>query len=168
MNNFKSERKFIFLMTVLFLAIGCKTQSLETSAPFTINEKVYFDWVGGKQGTQGTTVRLRGKTSSLSISFSKIFFQNREYGVVPQFNSEGFLLEASFSEMTPPVDIMGTTPEIENVNKPPKERKKISHLTLKMMRPLFSIQLMEEKAIIRLPQLSSWIKNTGVNLHVKT
>ena len=125
MNNFKSERKFIFLMTVLFLAIGCKTQSLETSAPFTIDEKVYFDWVGGKQGTQGTTVRLRGKTSSLSISFSKIFFQNREYGVVPQFNSEGFLLEASFSEMTPPVDIMGTTPEIENVNKPQNEKKNI-------------------------------------------
>lgn len=125
MNNFKSERKFIFLMTVLFLAIGCKTQSLETSAPFSIDEKVYFDWVGGKQGTQGTTVRFRGNTSSLNISFSKIFFQNREYGVVPQFNSEGFLLEASFSEMTQPVDIMGTTPEIENANKPQNEKKNI-------------------------------------------
>ena len=125
MNNFKSERKFIFLMSVLFLAIGCKTQSLETSAPFSIDEKVYFDWVGGKKGTQGTTVRFRGKTSSLNISFSKIFFQNREYGVVPQFNSEGFLLEASFSEMTEPVDIMGTNPAIEKALNPPKEEKKI-------------------------------------------
>ena len=70
-------------------------------------------------------MRFRGKTSSLNISFSKIFFQNREYGVVPQFNSEGFLLEASFSEMTPPVDIMGTTPEIENANKPTNEKKNI-------------------------------------------
>ena len=125
MNNFKSERKFIFLITVLFLAIGCKTQSLETSAPFSIDEKVYFDWVGGKQGTQGTTVRFRGKTSSLNISFSKIFFQNREYGVVPQFNSEGFLLEASFSEMTQPVDIMGTNPAIEKAIKPANEKKNI-------------------------------------------
>ena len=125
MKNFKSERKFAFLMIVLFLAIGCKTQSLETSAPFSINEKEYFYWVGGKKGTQGTTVRFRGRTSSLNISFSKIFFQNHEYGVVPQFNSEGFLLEANFSEMRDPVNIMGTNPALENVNKPTNEKKNI-------------------------------------------
>lgn len=125
MKNFKSERTFGLLIIVLFLAIGCKTQSLETSAPFSIDEKVYFYWVGGKQGTQGTTIRLRGSTSSLNLSFSKIFFQNREYGVVPQFNSEGFLLEASFSEMREPVNIMGTNPAIENANKPTTEKKNI-------------------------------------------
>jgi hypothetical protein len=125
MKNFKSERKFVLLMIVVFLAIGCKTQSLETSAPFSIVEKVYFNWVGGKQGTQGTTVRFRGRTSSLNLSFSKIYFQNREYGVVPQFNSEGFLLEASFTEMREPVNIMGTSPVVEDANKPPNEKKKI-------------------------------------------
>ena len=124
MKNFKSERTFGLLIIVLFLAIGCKTQSIETSAPFSINEKVYFDWVGGKQGTQGTTIRLSGRTSSLNLSFSKIYFQNREYGVVPQFNSEGFLLEANFSEMREPVNIMGTTSAIEDANKPATPEKK--------------------------------------------
>jgi hypothetical protein len=125
MKNFKSERKFVLLMIVVFLAIGCKTQSLETSAPFSIDKKEYFNWVGGKKGTQGTTVRFRGSTSSLNLSFSKIFFQNREYGVVPQFNSSGFLLEASFSEMTEPVNIMGTSPVVENSNKAASEKKNI-------------------------------------------
>ncbi len=125
MKNFKSERKFVLLMIIVFLAIGCKTQSLETSAPFSIDEKVYFNWVGGKQGTHGTTVRFRGRSSSLNLSFSKIFFQNREYGVVPQFNSEGFLLESSFTEIREPVNIMGTNPVIENGNKPSNEKKNI-------------------------------------------
>jgi len=125
MKNFRSATKLAFSLFVLVLAIGCKTQSLETSAPFSIDEKVYFYWVGGKQGTEGTTIRFRGQTTSLNLSFSKIFFQNHEYGVVPQFNSSGFLLEANFSKFREQENIMHMDPAQEYGNKPPTEKKKI-------------------------------------------
>jgi len=125
MKYFKSEWHLALSLFILFLASGCKTQSIETSAPFSIDEKTYFHWVGGKQGTQGTTIRLKGQTSSLNLSFSKIFFQNHEYDVVPQFSSNGFLLEASFSEFKDPVNILHKDPEKEYGNKPPSLEKKI-------------------------------------------
>lgn len=125
MKYFKSEWKLSLALFILFLAAGCKTQSLETSAPFSIDEKSYFHWVGGKEGTQGTTIRLAGHTSSMNLSFSKIYFQNHEYDVVPQFSSNGFLLEANFSAFKDPVNIMHMDPVKEYGNKPPVLEKKI-------------------------------------------
>lgn len=125
MKIFKSIQILVLSLFVLMLSNGCKTQSLETSAPFSIDKKEYFYWVGGKQGTEGTTVRITGNTTSLNLSFSKIFFQNREYGVVPEFNSRGFLLEASFSKFREQENIMHKDPAEEYGNKPPAVKKEI-------------------------------------------
>lgn len=88
----------VILLFMFVSAIGCKPQSLATSAPFDIDEKTYFHWVGGKQGTQGTTINLAGHTKSLNVSFSKLYFQNHEYDIVPEFNSYGFVIRGNFAE----------------------------------------------------------------------
>ena len=75
----KAIKSIYVSLTVIILSvivIGCKSQSLETSAPFSIHEKTYFYWTGGKQGTEGTTIRLVGRTKSMNVSFSKLYFQD--------------------------------------------------------------------------------------------
>ena len=124
----KSIKSIYFSVTIIMLSvivIGCKSKSLETSAPFSINEKTYFYWTGGKQGTEGTTIRLVGRTQSMNISFSKLYFQNHEYGIVPQFNSEGFLIEGTFSKFKEKDVIMHRDPAAEYGNQVPQIEKKI-------------------------------------------
>lgn len=91
---------YIYSLSIVLtlLLFGCKTRYLESSAPFEIDEKTYFYWVGGKQGTQGVTIRLTGHTESLNVSFSKLYFQFREYSIVPEFNNDGFLIVGNYSK----------------------------------------------------------------------
>jgi len=109
--------KLLPVIIIFVMMASCKTQSLENSAPFSIVEKSYFDWVGGKQGTQGTTIRIEGTTQSLNVSFSKVFFQEREYDIVPQFNGESFFIEGNFSEFREREVIMDKDPAAEVGNK---------------------------------------------------
>lgn len=110
---------------IVFTAISCKTQNVQKSIPFTIEEKLYFYWVGGKQGTEGTTIRLEGSTTLLNISFSKIYFQNHEYGIVPDFRSGYFILEGTHSRFREMNNTMTNDPVGEYGNKPPEVEKKI-------------------------------------------
>jgi hypothetical protein len=105
--------------------IGCKSQIVENSAPFEIKEKSYFHWVGGKKGTQGTSIRIVGTTKSLNVSFSKVYFQNNEYGIVPLFSSDGFVIEGDFSEFKEKDLILSKDPAEEYGNQPSKPKKKI-------------------------------------------
>jgi len=128
MSNLKRSSKFSSLLLaffLLFLSSGCKTNVVQKKVPFSIDEKTYFQWVGGKQGTRGTTIRITGFTTSLNLSFSKIYFQNREFDVVPQFNGNDFVLEATFSEFIPPDRVMSSNPLDEYGNTPPKTGKSI-------------------------------------------
>ena len=105
---------------------GCKSQSgLETSAPFNIEEKIYFYWVGGKQGTEGTTIRIEGSTTSLNLSFSKIYFQNHEYVVVPNYRGEYFVLEGTRASFRQPEQVLSGNKYDEYGNQPPQMEKKI-------------------------------------------
>ena len=90
----------VFCFSFILSTAGCKTQNIEKSVPFSIEEKAYYYWVGGRQGTRGTTIRLEGSMSSLNISFSKLYFQQREYEVVPEFKSDYFIIEGVFSEFS--------------------------------------------------------------------
>ena len=118
---------YVQLTIIIFsiIMIGCKSQSLATSAPFDIDEKTYFYWDGGKQGTEGTTIRLVGRTQSLNVSFSKLYFQNHEYGIVPQFNNQGFSIEGTFSKFREKDMIIHKDPAAEYGNEPQKVEKKI-------------------------------------------
>lgn len=116
---------YYFLIVLSVSLIGCKSQDLETSAPFKIDEKAYFYWVSGKQGTEGTTISLRGNTQTLSVSFSKLYFQNHEYEIVPEFNNQGFLIQGTFSKFREPDRIMHKDAANETSNEAAKTKKKI-------------------------------------------
>ncbi len=121
----KSFKIYLFSIVLSVIFVGCKSQSLDTTVPFEIVEKSYFYWIGGKQGTEGTTIVLKGKTSSMNIAFSKIFFQNREYSVVPEFNSYGFTIKGNFSKFRSRDLVMDKDPAAEYGNTAPDQEKKI-------------------------------------------
>jgi len=125
MKKIKSIHVQLTIIILSVIMIGCKSQNLATSAPFSIDEKTYFYWNGGKQGTEGTTIRLVGHTQSLNVSFSKLYFQNHEYGIVPEFNSQGFVIEGSFSKFREKDVILHKDPAAEYGNEPQKVEKKI-------------------------------------------
>lgn len=121
----KTNRMYLFFVALSFLLIGCKSQNLDTSVPFEINEKSYFYWVGGKQGTEGTTIVLRGTTSSMNIAFSTLYFQNNEYDIVPEFNSFGFEIKGTYSRFRTKELVIDKDPSAEYGNTPPGQEKKI-------------------------------------------
>lgn len=121
----KTNSIYLFFITLSFMFIGCKSQSLDSSVPFEIVEKSYFYWVGGKQGTEGTTIVLKGETSSMNISFSKLFFQNHEYDIVPEFNSYGFEIKGNFARFRTKDLVLDKDPAAEYGNTPAGQEKKI-------------------------------------------
>ncbi len=133
----KSLKIYLFSILISVIFIGCKSQSLDTSAPFQIVEKNYFYWTGGKQGTEGTTITLKGRTQSMNISFSKVFFQNHEYNIVPEFNSHGFVISGNFSKFRKGNMILDKDPAAEYGNKPPVQEKK------------FPFDLQDDEAILQ-------------------
>jgi len=121
----KKNLFLLFLIVFGSLLIGCKSSSLKEPAPFNIVEKTYFYWVGGKQGTQGTTIRLKGQTDKLNLSFSKVYFQNHEYSIVPNFNSNGFVIEGNYSYFREKDLILDKDPAAEYGNSPSNPTEKI-------------------------------------------
>ncbi|WKK65946.1 hypothetical protein [Lutimonas zeaxanthinifaciens] len=120
-------KTFALLMTVVISAclLSCKSQNVATSAPFEISEKSYFQWISGKQGTKGTTIRVEGRVKSLNVSFSKLYFQNHEYDVVPQFSDNVFVVEGTSSEFRNRELILSSDPADEYGNQPSLPKKKI-------------------------------------------
>ena len=112
-------------MILLLSTAGCKSTMAQKKAPFSISEKSYHEWIGGKEGTRGKTITLRGYTQTLNLSISKIFFQNHEYDVVPSFNGNDFVLSATMSEFYQKDKVMSGDPRDEYGNKPPELQKKI-------------------------------------------
>lgn len=117
--------KRIFLFTIFLALVGCKSQNLREEAPFSIVEKSYFHWVGGKEGTRGTTIKLVGQTRSFNLSFSKLYFQGHEYDVVPEFTSNGFVIKGNFSEFREKDLNLDKDPVNEYGNTPAKPAEKI-------------------------------------------
>lgn len=90
----------ITVFSLLFiLMMGCKSNSLVKTAPFEIQEKVFFYWENDQEGKKGNTIRLTGISKSLNLSFSKVFFHNHEYSVVPEFNGNGFVIEGTNTKL---------------------------------------------------------------------
>lgn len=86
------------IIFILFLSFSqCKSQDVKEKVPFTIIEKTYFYWVGGKKGTNGLNIKIVGNFNTTNLDFTTIYFQNREYKVVPQFSADKFTLIGSYS-----------------------------------------------------------------------
>jgi hypothetical protein len=91
----------LYLLFLLLALMGCKSQDGHSSAPFTIEEKTYFNWVSEPEGKSGTSFRISGTTKTMNLSFSKVYFQNHAYEVVPEFRGDTFVLAGEFSEIRP-------------------------------------------------------------------
>ncbi len=88
----------VSVVFLLFMSFSqCKTQAVENEIPFTIIEKTYFYWVSGKKGTNGINIKIIGNFNTTNLGFSLIYFQNREYKIVPQFSTNKFTLVGSYS-----------------------------------------------------------------------
>lgn len=107
------------LLLLLILA-SCGGQQITQDTPFSIEEKYYYHWVGGKQGTKGTTIEIGGSIETLNISFSKIYFQNHEYEVVPDINNLYFRLVGNRTEFRNQDKVMSSNPADEYGNQAPK------------------------------------------------
>lgn len=95
----KIIKKLKILSLVLFLLASftmCKTQAVENEVPFTINQKTYNYWVSGEKGTNGINIKIVGNFNTTNLGFSTIFFQNREYKIVPRFTADRFTLIGSY------------------------------------------------------------------------
>lgn len=155
MSNLYRSSKISSLLLAFFLLVltsGCKTSAVQNKVPFTIDEKTYFHWVGGKQGTRGTTIKIKGFTTVLNLSFSKIYFQNKEFDVVPQFNGNDFVLEATWSEFIPADKVMSSNPRDEYGNAPPKMGNSIP----------FDLEKDEAVITYAVSGAESYLKVTGV------
>lgn len=88
----KAFFKISCLLLIGLTLASCKSQLGQSGAPFSIGERTYFHWVEGKEGGKGTTIILKGSSSTTNLSVSKIFFQNHEYDVVPEWRGLNFTL----------------------------------------------------------------------------
>lgn len=88
----------VFLIVILSFS-NCKTQNVKQAPPFTIHEKTYFYWVGGKKGTAGTELRIKGIKTTTNVDFPTIFFQNHEYKIATEININGFELVGRSTEL---------------------------------------------------------------------
>ncbi len=114
----------IFLL--IFSLTQCKTQAIENEVPFTIKEKNYFYWAAGKKGTNGVNINIVGEFNTTNLGFTTIYFQNREYKVIPQFNGGKFTLTGSYSILNTKnilMDEEGKSKDVAEVNKIPFELK---------------------------------------------
>lgn len=93
----KIFRTLFIVSLVLSSFTNCKTQDVENEIPFTITEKTYHYWVSGQKGTNGINVKIVGNFNTTNLFFTKIFFQNRVYDIVPLFRTSTFILAGSYS-----------------------------------------------------------------------
>ncbi len=115
----------IFLLIISIGLTNCKSQQTNQKAPFTITEKTYFYWVGGKKGTTGTSIKLAGTFDSRNLSFSIVYFQNHAYEVATILNNNGFILNGNFSEFRKKDINMHQDATGEYGNQAPEIEKKI-------------------------------------------
>jgi len=121
------QRSGIFFLTLMVFSIisQCKTQERVVKDPFSITENTYFYWVGGKKGTSGTTIKIVGTTESTNLQFTKIYFQNYEYNVIPQIGNMGFILIGNRSSLIKENITVHSDPKQEYGNQPINANKNI-------------------------------------------
>ncbi len=124
MNHIAKTITHIVFFTLLLNFTNCKTQSIQQEAPFTLVEKSYFKWAGGKKGDQGTTIKIVGNFETTSLGFSSIYFQNYKFKVIPEIKANTFTLIGNRSSLKEDINMSGNALD-EYGNKPPKLDEKI-------------------------------------------
>lgn len=120
----KKSGIYFTILTIFLTFTHCKTQS-GMKAPFSITEKSYFYWVGGKKGSNGTSIKIVGNFETTNVDFPKLYFQNKEYQIVPEITGNKFTLVGNHSAITNENIVMHRDPKQEFGNQPSSAEKKI-------------------------------------------
>ena len=110
---------YLFFFALFLNFTNCKTQNIQKEVPFSIIEKSYFKWAGGKKGNQGNTIKIVGNSETTILGFSNIYFQNYKYKVIPEFRGSTFTLIGNRSSYKKDMNMSGNSTE-EYGNTPPK------------------------------------------------
>lgn len=125
---YKISLLLVFIITTFSLT-QCKTQDsvVQKKVPFTITEKTYQYWTGGKEGSSGTNLVIKGNYDLTPLHFDTVFFQNREERIVAEFNSNQFNIFLRIAKInTENKDLkMSKNPQDEYGNKVPVKTKDI-------------------------------------------
>ncbi len=113
----------IVLAILIFNFTNCKTQNVDQKVPFKISEKTYFYWVGGKKGSSGTTIIIKGVQQTTNLYFPNIYFQNYKFDLSNELTDGGFILTANVSELVKEGLKMDADAAGEYGNKPPVTKK---------------------------------------------
>ena len=115
----------LILMISAFALSSCSQQKgvVQKNVPFTITEKTYQMWVGGKEGANGTFLRIKGDVKPSGIQFMSVFFHNREQKVNATFNDATFTIESNFFNKKDDMNMTGD-PVGEYGNKVPTDKDK--------------------------------------------
>jgi len=97
MNFFKKAGILLFIAVLLVSFAPYKGVFFQKKTPFTIIEKSYFYWVGGKKGTNGFKIQIVGTFNTTNLEFNTIYFQNRELKVVPNIHLDKFTLVGGYT-----------------------------------------------------------------------
>ncbi len=151
MNQITKTISYTIIFTIFLSFTQCKTQSVQKDIPFTVNEKTYFKWAGGKKGDQGLTIKIVGNFDTTNLAFSNIFFQNHKYKVVPEIRSNTFTLIGNRSSLKQDLNMSGNSID-EYGNKLPNLDKD------------FPFDLQKDEAVIEysVSQQTFFFKVTGV------
>ena len=130
---------------------SCKTQNVKKEVPFTVTEKTYFNWAGGKKANQGITIKIAGTYETTNLYISNIYFQNQKFEVTPEINGNTFTLVGNISNLKQDMNMSGNSLD-EYGNKPPKIEKD------------FPFDLKKDEAVIEysISQQTYFFKVTGV------
>jgi hypothetical protein len=115
---------YFTILTIFLVFTHCKTQN-GMKAPFSITEKSYFYWVGGKKGSNGTSIKITGNFETTNVEFPKLYFQNKEYQIVPEITGNKFTLVGNHSAIANENIVMHSDPKQEFGNQPSSAEKKI-------------------------------------------
>ena len=113
----------IFMISAFALS-SCSQQKgvVQKNVPFTITEKTYQMWVGGKEGSSGTFLRIKGDLKPSGVHFMSVFFHNREQKVNATFQDGAFTIESNFFNKKDDRNMTGD-PVGEYGNKVPSDKE---------------------------------------------
>jgi hypothetical protein len=79
-------------------------------------------WVGGKEGSSGTFLRIKGDLKPSGVHFMSVFFHNREQKVNATFQDGTFTIESNFFNKKDDRNMTGD-PVGEYGNKVPSDKE---------------------------------------------
>jgi len=119
----------IFIISASSLT-QCKSQDslIQKKTPFNVTEKTYQNWIGGKEGSSGTNLIIKGDYDLSPLHFETVFFQNKEEKIIAEFNSNQFEIFLRIATINDPEKknlIMSKNPKDEYGNTIPFKNKNI-------------------------------------------